>query len=596
MESIRKTYHRIIEQNTVLPNEFFNIRKEVTPKAPLKVLYLTASLIYLLIAAVFVIFMVTQSAHNTTETMVSSTDVSGAGWECTMSSSATTEYFSYINISYPSIPNGGFESYTYLLGINEGETDCLVDLHGTDPCAHSVDYAITPKQTYFYVVANAIRNVVQSCGTVVYNQSVVYPCFNSIAAPLVIDAGQLTVQYVFQHNVEMMAIDSQRGMYYLANTTLNTQNCIYYKKSAATYSDILIGCYYGVSYLTNDNLYQIFVFNSSTKTFAKLDLTSSTTPHTLLPVATLPSTYQMKSFLAYSPSTTAVMIFCATDQGVVLIRSDGSNTLIYPTSSTSSITLISTSDQGNTLLVMNGITLVKLTATSVPSNVWTTQIVTRLDVSACGYSFVENSIFYCTQVYQQPTYFYYYQYYFAINATQIMMTYIDGEYLAIAAGWLTCGSNSVSYSPFLQDTSQLTYYCKENGLSWNIYPLSSTSYFTNYAAYNYINGAVNTYCTDALYDQVCDDVGAQAPFICIKNTGLPFFTVLSTSIANTHLLLSVILIVVGYSMTKVQRMQQKQDADDIVIEMDGKFENEGKVEEKIVEKKNQDDATNPMQQ
>jgi hypothetical protein len=54
-----------------------------------------------------------------------------------------------------------------------------------------------------------------------------------------------------------------------------------------------------------------------------------------------------------------------------------------------------------------------------------------------------------------------------------------------------------------------------------------------------------------LYPLICDNVANQPPYICSRNVYLPFFTILSTAIANAHILTVIFLLTAGWLLPRL---------------------------------------------
>jgi hypothetical protein len=115
------------------------------------------------------------------------------------------------------------------------------------------------------------------------------------------------------------------------------------------------------------------------------------------------------------------------------------------------------------------------------------------------------------------------------------------------SGFFTCGDTALSILPTEQ--YQLSVQCPNNGIAWSV-ALAVPRYFTPNYAYSFSQSAAAVHCPASLLG-VCNTVGALPPYICEKKVYLPFFTILSTALANTQTLLALILLVFGVLLPKI---------------------------------------------
>jgi len=102
-ESIVNKIIDVLEKNQVYPAQFFNIKKD--PIIENRHVLASASLFsYCVLVALFAALLATQLQQTTTETKITSSDVSGGGWQCSM--------LSTVSQSFPYLSSSGY-SFSY---------------------------------------------------------------------------------------------------------------------------------------------------------------------------------------------------------------------------------------------------------------------------------------------------------------------------------------------------------------------------------------------------------------------------------------------------------------------------------------------------
>ena len=67
-----------------MPTDFFDVKEDVTPKAPPKAMLGMAALAYVPTFVVFVILLVNEANYTFSETKITKKDISDGEWECVM--------------------------------------------------------------------------------------------------------------------------------------------------------------------------------------------------------------------------------------------------------------------------------------------------------------------------------------------------------------------------------------------------------------------------------------------------------------------------------------------------------------------------------
>ena len=146
---------------------------------------------------------------------------------------------------------------------------------------------------------------------------------------------------------------------------------------------------------------------------------------------------------------------------------------------------------------------------------------------------------------------YFFRFYLTTNSTEV----VSNGYIGTQSGWFTCGDTIINSTVVTSSSSAgssgddaLLHLCYANGLTWSIDLLSSYT-FTYSDMMSYSNNLANSLCMISSaggkpsYNQVCNLILDQPPYICSRDLYQPFFTVLSTALANAHFLLVILTII-----------------------------------------------------
>ncbi len=123
------------------------------------------------------------------------------------------------------------------------------------------------------------------------------------------------------------------------------------------------------------------------------------------------------------------------------------------------------------------------------------------------------------------------------------------------SGWMTC-NNSMIAGNRISNFNSFELLCNSNGIVWiNAY---THTYYFFVNAYNSYSKDFNDYITltttencaisnamELIYEPICDQINHLPPYICTREVHQPVFTVLSTALANSQALLSVLFLLTG---------------------------------------------------
>jgi hypothetical protein len=142
-----------------------------------------------------------------------------------------------------------------------------------------------------------------------------------------------------------------------------------------------------------------------------------------------------------------------------------------------------------------------------------------------------------------------------LNLNTMNTSNVQYGYEGTAVGWTVCGNvSSFQLPPNVYESS-----CRSNGISWQL-NYEDSYYFTDEMFESKAVSLAQAVCNaTTLYPLICDNVANQPPYICTQKVYLPFFTVLSTAVANAHILMVVLFLLIGGLLTRV--CEKRNDAE-----------------------------------
>ena len=126
-----------------------------------------------------------------------------------------------------------------------------------------------------------------------------------------------------------------------------------------------------------------------------------------------------------------------------------------------------------------------------------------------------------------------------------------------AAGWFACGDEIVY--PIPSDSSKYPSSCAANGVVGKIL-IGDPHQFASTDAAAYAKSVSRSACPD-LYPTICATVGYLPPYSCTKKVYLSASAVLGTAVADTHLLLSMVLFAFGMMLSRIAKQYPPAPAD-----------------------------------
>ena len=138
----------------------------------------------------------------------------------------------------------------------------------------------------------------------------------------------------------------------------------------------------------------------------------------------------------------------------------------------------------------------------------------------------------------------------AYNVSSNTTDYLTYGWQNTAAGFFQCEAETLDVLPSKTNIDNvLGSFCPNNGIVWST-TLSSPLYFFPSYAEAYVQSPAAEQCPASL-DSICTTVGALPPYICSKKIYSPFFATLSTALANTQTLLTILFLVFGFLLPKI---------------------------------------------
>ena len=117
------------------------------------------------------------------------------------------------------------------------------------------------------------------------------------------------------------------------------------------------------------------------------------------------------------------------------------------------------------------------------------------------------------------------------------------------AGFFQCEAETLDHLPL--NPYMLSSFCSSNGIVWSTVNFDIRYFLPSYAE-AYMQSLAAEQCPASL-DMICTSVGDLPPYICSKKDYLPFFTILSTALANAQSLLTILFLVFGFLLPNISK-------------------------------------------
>jgi hypothetical protein len=557
-----------------LPSTYYAV--ESKPKAGRPVMRILASISYFITFSVFAVLLWNALNQTTNETEISTADISGSdGWSCQMLSS--------VSQTYPL--NGGFdpEEYYELIQINEVGSQCTVNFQETSPCSDPSQFFLVETANQPYTYPNTIKAFASVNNTLIFY---VDSDLNWYALDL--QKGTLVfVGQLYESNCDVrsyflftLGIDPSTGNcyfycrqqdYYLywQATSIDGGNS-YSTAEFYTYYDYdVYGYYQFVGYYneqTTGKLFGIVVYVSGRteefsgdETFYAVVDVLSTNGSAGLPVCILPDfngQTQTAYFLKYGDQIDTLFVYIAVQSSVYNVScnltSGNSSSAFYMGQF-----LTSTFSENNyiyALAVQNSFVYYTVynggSNTGLVGALYDGYAFSNINPVAYGFSLMQNGYL----LYSYNTGSSDFQINLClpleggacVNASELMIGFTDSQ-----VGWMICNKTLIPGNAINSNT-QFSFLCSHNGIVWiNDYP--NTYYFMDGTFPQIAMNSAQQACTNSLYSTICSSIAYLPPYLCSRTVYQPFFTSLSTAVANAQALMGILFLLTGLALNKLSK-------------------------------------------
>ena len=136
------------------------------------------------------------------------------------------------------------------------------------------------------------------------------------------------------------------------------------------------------------------------------------------------------------------------------------------------------------------------------------------------------------------------------NFSSVTTDYLTYGWEGTQAGFFQCEAETLDQLPL--NPYMLGSFCSNNGIVWYTMIFNELYFLPSYAE-AYVRSLAVEQCPASL-DMICTSVGDLPPYICSKKDYLlPFFTILSTALANTQSLLTILFLVFGFLLPNISK-------------------------------------------
>lgn len=540
---------KIFSRSSILPHEFFEVRQDCRPKGRPIFMYSFAAITYLLTIGVFIYLYISQSSLSTTESMISSTDVSDGTYSCSMLTTVTSTVQDNKTAMHSTSYN--------LINFNGGKVACQSYLSETDPCNTNLLINLgssSPLTLQFQGIP------------AVYDDNILY--FANASSVLdtyyfyKYDISKGTLQsraypgeYYFQfnsHGFLSVAVDSSGGAWALGYVygypsyiqSFNDGTVIYI--SNHTLSGMVNDNVYNMYFFDENHLYLYYASSQSVVPFTNLTTTVSVYLSTVAIYSHGSNVYDIK-FITYYYG----------EYGFVydLFSKDLSTDEIVSIANGTSISYITFDLTGKYLYYSEYYsdgTIKYILATD--KDLWGAKTKASLVTSPTsiyeyvhGWAFVNdgNTLLATLTDYSAEDFLT-----LNVNISSGNYSTINQGYNATEVGWNLCGYNLLGTLP--KTSYGFQQLCSSNGLSWNAV-LYQGRYFIQSDAEAYFRAEARGFCTSDVYDKICSTITKSGPYICSRTIYPQFFAVLSTAIANSHLFMTVVVVIFGFILQQISK-------------------------------------------
>ena len=573
----------------LLPEEFFAIRQYVPGKAPPKVLYPLALIVYVVAMLMFLYIFWLESNSSTTETQFSAIDYSDSTWTCSMASivSKSVDY-----IANEELTTSYATSYD-IVNINGLQTSCASLLSNLDPCSmknasvtlnSTTGYSIggwmasvtpyTDGSTYIGIIKDDSDFQVMSYNRNTGDFTQVLTTFtdSSLFGPRsACTINYLTSLALTYHPTQLLYAQMSGWIYWIPMT--HSMSLIHIDGLDHSGPNN-----YFIAYITNDNHHSIYALSINSTVGAspftynvlRLVLKNETT-------ATYSSLFSTKniiySFTVYHNETTNVTDVYYSACSGVYHWSKGVTTFIVdiPTDYGTSQDTVNNNNFVNIqynpylnqlyLTSLNYPAVVDLNSPNIVFQPIPALLTTSLSCGAYGGNvavFPDNILmFTCDSISSYPG-----SAYKSIDQLIYMdiknynITIIEAAYLDSEVGWFMCDNTMLSTAPSSLASEQSV--CSLNGLAWKMEYTGNVKYLPPIQAEEYFVSIAKDACNASqLYPAITTTLSILPPYSCTRNIPTSFISSITTAIADAQLFTTIILLILGIVLSQLPDKKPK---------------------------------------
>lgn len=582
-QKIAKFFHHHYHNRTIVPIQFYNVRKRSKPKADVHTTNVLTAFVYGVVVATFVALFVSEKNSSTTETIIQTSAISSDSWSCQMASIVTTSY-----LANGSKSSEVTEFYDFV-NLSELESDCLFTLNTLDPCSGTTNNtllfdpgAATPITQYTIVSATAYATMELALLYVQVTSGYRIALFNASSGYY------QNLEAVVQFNHRSSAFYStslialSKNYYEAGHLSPDELDYFYVGSSALNFINSKV---YEVVMLTNDNLFTPYAFvrnltSGNSNHYAVLAIITLSSVNTGLPISrnitiepeswSAFAVYRNLSLMQSSCNTSSSTILSLEnyleDCGVsIYYLNNHGGVYKYGNESVPSVELVapnsfySASQSFNTLVLSQGGRSLYMSLQQVAAGIYVYHIETKMlqhlttNAEAAvlrGLALLSDTrLLYNVVALDYNLVGEWYFFDLATNETEV----IYQSYLHATIGWFTCGedlqANGLPSSGNLAASS-----CFRNGLSWQMQYQNPPNYYLTQAAMKHfmemtvaypLCNTDDTNVSTTLYSSICNKVADLPPYLCTSQKHAGAFAVLSIAVANSHLLGVILFVTIG---------------------------------------------------
>lgn len=545
-----------LSSNELFPSQFFDIKKD--PIISDRRVLTTASIVsYIAFAAIFIAMLVTQLQTTTTQTKISTTDVSDGSWDCSM--------LSVVSESIPQAPEGDFSVALGLHSLNEVKSKCIADLAKAKPCEGL--------KFYNGVGASASYESMNDCNPYSFNGQHVAMKGGFKAQSFDMVSGKFTTSTRTYSNLQNTIFDAAGNQYVDNSISSSSPTAREFIKVSDQSSVILSITSSSISLMyngkaLNDQLLNIYVLATGSNLYQLFSCGNTVETKTCTLVGTYSGMSQGSTFLIhysnnqpimytaqYDSATNSNIVYSYTFSGGPVTRATVYSAVSTGGASTTINAMTITDGRFLTLAYnVNG----RMTVVDLVQNTQNTAILSGLSQeSFYGVTAVDSkTVFLNAGV--SPLYKSYF-----VDVTTLIVTPII-MFKDHQTGWYACESSLTSLAP-PYDPRAFVKECESNGIMWSTTYSGSSVYLTAEKASAKALASTMSAC-QASAAKACDAVGKLPPYICTLTVRANVFLSISAAVANSTAVFGILAMILAIVLkNRHSTTHEKVDSEDVVF-------------------------------